>query len=321
MNIGSTSSVSKFVKIGEKWPEIDNPLIKPDSILFTIPFELFKIIFLSTSIEDQTNFLRINRYTFFSERFVKNLYTDNVNEIVSRSLRKSIKIPHRSLLANVTELNLDGFKIKPGQLKSLKSHFLRLNKISLRNCDLSDELIKELRGNNAQELDLSNNPKLTGSSFDHLPFGLRKLTAARCSLNDYALRHLSKRNLLEEIDISYNPEVTGKTFCSFPPSVTSIHATNCSLKNQPLHELSERKLTFLDISQNPNLRNLQIARLPDSLVELHAANCALENPDLSKFTNLRTLDLSDNVQIKSLCNVPTGITSLKTSGCSLPISL
>lgn len=103
------------------------------------------------------------------------------------------------LARSVRELDLSGLRVVTGiQLKQLAQYFPSVEKIILREIPtMNDSEVSSLtQFQNLQELDISGNPGITGSTFAELPPTLRVLRCTSCNVSDKNIELLKKGTLI-----------------------------------------------------------------------------------------------------------------------------
>ena len=235
------------------------------------------------------------------------------------SILKSIAL----LLPNIEQLNFNKTTLDAECIKALGS-FPKLKYLSLKKCRLNDEALQHLRNCTLLEnLDVSNNTRLTGSFFSELPTTLKGLSCKGCTLTDQAINRLQNKTQLEILNLSGNSLLTGATFDALPTSLKELNCNNCiALTDQAIFGLQNKtQLETLDLSNNKLLTGVNFDVLPSSLNELLVSRNNLSDNAIEGLRNkvqLKKLDLSFNSLLTGVtfAALPPSLKELICNGCT-----
>lgn len=172
----------------------------------------------------------------------------------------------RTLFPNTLSLNLSYIPLYKNLLVAL-SEWTSLRQLYLVHSHLVNDSIAYLSPlTQLEEVDVSENMDLDGTTFGQLPATVRKLDAHRCTLINESINNLSHLTRLEEVTLDENRLLDGSTFDHLPATVRRLYAYHCSLTNATIGDLSHlTNLETVELIGNPGLDRSALAYLPGSV--------------------------------------------------------
>ena len=109
------------------------------------------------------------------------------------------------------------------------------------------------------------------------------------------ISNLEELQHLLELNINDNPNVDLSAIANMT-KIAKLSARNCNIDDASILQ-NNFNFKYLDLSENPNIKNLGKINSRQSL-ELKLNNCNVTDLDFLKYNHLKSLDLSNNTQIK-----------------------